>query len=67
MSQLQLLGTEKMKYERDGGEYGVIGEWLSTPSFTTWLYYQINAYFETLESKTSIICMTIEFPCFSLS
>ena len=21
MSQLQLLGTEKMKYERDGGEY----------------------------------------------
>ena len=31
MSLLQLLGIEKMKYQRDGGEYGVIGEWLSTP------------------------------------
>ena len=30
MSQLQLLGVEKMKYERDG-DIGVIGEMLSTP------------------------------------
>ena len=47
MSQLQLLGIEKMKYERDGGECRVIGEWVFTPSFATWLYNQINVYFET--------------------
>ena len=46
MSQRQLLGIEKIKYERNGGEYGVIGEWLSAPSFAIWLYYQINANFE---------------------
>ena len=35
MSLFQLLGIEKMEYERDGEESGVIGEWLSTPSFAT--------------------------------
>ena len=31
MSQFQLLGIEKMEYERDGEESGVIGEWLYLP------------------------------------
>ena len=40
-----------MKYERDGWENGVIGEWLSTPSFATSLYNQINANFEATEEQ----------------
>ena len=37
-----------MKYESDGGEYDVIKEWLSTPSFATklYMYNQIHANFE---------------------
>ena len=73
MSQLQLLGVEKMKYKRDGGGYRCDRRMLSTPPLP--LYNQIKAFEakllfyagHTIECQVRNDDMTIKFPGFPQS